>query len=246
MRDDKVQIKTSDGMADAFLYTPDGHGQWPGLLYYPDGIGIRPSFHAMAKRMANEGYVVLLPNIYYRTTSGRAFDFRIDFQDPKTRQRFMELSGPLTPDAMERDALAYLDFLGSQPTVKGRMGVVGYCLTGKMAMRTAAVASDRVAAAAAFHGGGLYTDDPSSPHLLLPRIKARLYFGHAINDNSMSSDAIAKFEDALAAWGGTYESETYPALHGWTVPDDELGVYDPAQAERHYVKLKTLFAESLP
>ena len=245
MREEKVQIKTSDGVADAVLYAPDGHGPWPAVLYYPDGIGIRPAFHEMAKRLASEGYVVLLPNIYYRTTSGRAFDFRIDFQQPKTRQRFMELSGPLTPEAMERDGLAYLDFLGSRPEVKGRMGVVGYCLTGKMAMQTAAVASDRIAAAAAFHGGGLYTDDPGSPHLVLPRIKARLYFGHAINDNSMSSDAIAKFEAALAEWGGSYESETYPALHGWTVPDDELGVYDAAQAERHYAKLKAFFAEAL-
>ena len=96
----------------------------------------------MAKRLASEGYVVLLPNIYYRTTSGRAFDFRVDFQDPRTRQRFMELSGPLTPEAMEQDALADLDFLGSRPEVKGRMGVVGYCLTSKMAMQTAAVADD--------------------------------------------------------------------------------------------------------
>ena len=245
MREETVRIKTSNGVADAFLYAPDGHEPSPGVLHYPDGIGIRPAFHEMAKRLANEGFVVLLPNIYYRTASGRAFDFRIDFQDPKTRQRFMELSGPLTPQAMERDALAYLDFLGSRREVKGRMGVVGYCLTGKMAMQTAAVASDRIAAAAAFHGGGLYTDDPGSPHLVLPRIKARLYFGHAINDNSMSSDAIAKFEAALAEWGGSYESETYPALHGWTVPDDELGVYDAAQAERHYAKLKAFFAEAL-
>jgi carboxymethylenebutenolidase len=245
MLEEKVQIKTSDGVADGFLYAPDSQGSWHTILYYPDGIGIRPAFHQMAKRLANEGYVVLLPNIYYRTTSGRAFDFRLDFQDPKTRQRFMELSGPLTPEAMERDALAYLDFLGSRSDVKGRMGVVGYCLTGKMAMRTAAAAPDRIAGAAAFHGGGLYTDDPGSPHHMLPRIKAQLYFGHAINDNSMPADAIAKFEAALAAWGGFYESETYPALHGWTVPDDELGVYDEVQAERHFVKLKTLFGEIL-
>jgi carboxymethylenebutenolidase len=239
------KIKTPDGVADAFLYTPDGKGPWPAVLYFPDGIGIRPAFHKMAKRLANDGYVVLLPNIYYRTTSGRAFDFRIDFQDPKTRQRFMELSGPLTSEAMERDALAYLDFLANRSEVKGKMGVAGYCLTGKMAMRAAAAAPDRVVAAASFHGGGLYADGPESPHHMLPRIKARLYFGHAMNDNSMSADAIAKFEAALAAWGGSYESETYPALHGWTVPDDELGVYDEPQAERHYTKLKAFFSDTL-
>jgi carboxymethylenebutenolidase len=245
MLEEKVHIKTADGVADAFLYLPDGQGMLPAVLYFPDGIGIRPAFHKMAKRLANEGYMVLLPNIYYRTTTGPAFDIPIDFQDPKTRQRFMELSGPLTPEAMERDALAHLDFLAGRSGARDHMGVVGYCLTGKMAMRAAAAAPDRVVAAASFHGGGLYTDDPGSPHLVLPRIQARLYFGHAINDNSMPSDAIAKFEAALAAWGGSYESETYPALHGWTVPDDELGVYDEPQAERHYARLKALFGETL-
>lgn len=243
MRQENVRIETADGVADGFLYRPAGQGPWPGILYYPDGIGIRPGFHQMAERLAAEGYVTLLPNIYYRTTSGPAFPEPFDFQDPKTRERFMELSGPLTPDAMERDGLAYLDFLSRQRDVKGSLGVVGYCLTGKMAMRTAAAAPDRVAAAAAFHGGGLFTDEPDSPHRLLARIKARLYFGHAHNDNSMPADAIAKFEAALAVWGGNYESETYPALHGWTVPGGHI--YDEPQAEQHFTKLKALFAETL-
>jgi carboxymethylenebutenolidase len=243
MREDMVRIETADGVADGFLYAPDGPGPWPAVLYYPHGLGIDSGFHRMSKRLAGDGFVVLLPNIYYRTTSGPAFELPIDFSDPKTRQRFMELSGPLTPDTMERDALAYLDFLATRADVKGRMGVVGYCLTGRMALRTAATAADRIAAAASFHGGGLYTDDASSPHHLLPRIRARLLFGHAHNDNSMPADAIAKFESALAAWGGVYESETYPALHGWTVPGGH--VYDEAQAERHYAKLKALFAETL-
>jgi carboxymethylenebutenolidase len=239
MREEKLQIKTADGVADGFLYAPDGTSPGRSVLYYPDGIGIRPAFHEMARRLAGEGYTVLLPNIYYRTTAGPVFEMPLDFQDPKTRQRFAELTGPLTPEAMERDALAYLDVLGRT----GRMGVVGYCLTGKMAMRTAAAAPDRVVAAASFHGGGLYTDDAASPHLALPRIKARLYFGHAENDNSMPTEAIAKLDAALAAWGGEYESEIYPARHGWAVPGHD--VYDAVQAERHYVKLKALFAETL-
>jgi carboxymethylenebutenolidase len=243
MREETVRIKTPDGEADGFVYVPDGAGPWPGVLHYPDGIGIRPAFHQMAKRLAAEGYAVLLPNIYYRTTAGPAFEMPFDFRDPKTRERFMELSGPLTPDAMERDAAAYLHCLGQQANVKGRMGVVGYCLTGQMAMRTAAAAPERIAAAASFHGGGLYTEDAASPHRSLPRIKARLYFGHAANDMFMNAEAIAKFEAALAQWGGAYESETYPAMHGWTVPGGE--VYDVAQAERHFAKLKSLFAETL-
>jgi carboxymethylenebutenolidase len=126
----------------------------------------------MAKRLADDGYVVLLPNIYYRTTSGRAFDFRIDFQDPKTRERFMQLSGPLTPDAMERDALANIDFLAGRSEVRCKIGVAGYCLTGKMAMRAAAAAPDQVVAAASFHGGGLYTEDPGA-HITCYRASKR-------------------------------------------------------------------------
>ncbi len=243
MREENVQIKMKDGVAGGLVYAPDGDGPWPAVLYYPHGLGIDAGFHQMTKRLAGDGYVVLLPNIFYRTTSGPAFEFPPDFKDPRTRERFGELSGPLTPAAMEQDALAYLDFLARRPDVKGRMGVVGYCLTGKMAMRTAAAAPDHIAAAASFHGGGLYTDEASSPHLLLSRITARLYFGHASNDNSMSADAIAKFEAALAAWGGAYESETYPAAHGWTVPGS--AVYDAPQAERHYAKLKALYADTL-
>ena len=243
MREEKVEIKTADGTADAFVYAPDGQGPWPAVLYYPDGIGIRPAFHQMAQRLAGEGYVVLLPNIYYRTTTGPFFDFPLDFNDPKTRQRFVELSGPLTPPAMERDALGYLEFLGQRSDVTGRMGVVGYCLTGRMAMRTAAAAPDRILAAAAFHGGGLYAEDNTSPHVALPHIKARLLFGHAENDTSMPAEAIVKFEAALKEWGGVFESETYPAKHGWCVPGSEI--YDEAQAEKHYAKLKALFAETL-
>jgi carboxymethylenebutenolidase len=155
----------------------------------------------------------------------------------------VELSGPLTPPAMERDALGYLEFLGQRSDVNGRMGVVGYCLTGRMAMRTAAAAPDRILAAAAFHGGGLYAEDNTSPHVALPHIKARLLFGHAENDTSMPAEAIVKFEAALKEWGGAYESETYPARHGWCVPGSEI--YDEAQAEKHYAKLKALFAETL-
>jgi len=237
MREESVEIATPDGKADGSLY-----GEGPGVLYYPHGLGVDEGFHIMAKRLAGDGYCVLMPNIYYRhMKAGPAFAEPVDFADPKVRERFRELSGALTLEAMARDALAYLDFLGGE--VKGQVAAVGYCLTGKMTMRTAAAAPDRIACAASFHGGGLYTDDASSPHLLLPRITARLYFGHATNDQGMTADAIAKFEAALAAWGGRYESETYPALHGWTVPGGR--VYDHAQAERHYAKLTELLERTL-
>ncbi len=241
MRDDIVEIEMPDGKAKAYFRTPDGKGPRPAVLYYSHGPGIDEGFHIMSKRLANDGYAVLMPNIYYRTTPGEAFPGGFDFKNPKTRERFMALTAPLTPDAMERDALGYLGWLA--PHATGAMGVAGYCFTGKMALRAAAAAGKRVAAAASFHGGGLITDAPDSPHLVLPRVTARLYFGHATNDSGISADAIAQFEAALAAWGGRYESETYPALHGWTVPG--WPVYDEQQAERHYAKLTTLFAQTL-
>ena len=124
------------------------------------------------------------------------------------------------------------------------MAVVGYCFTGGMAMRAAAVRPEKIAAAASFHGGGLFTDAPASPHLVLPRVKAQLYFGHAINDNSMPKEAIEKLDRALAAWGGKYESEVYDgAYHGWTSSD--APVYNQAQAERAFEKLMGLFARTL-
>ena len=146
---------------------------------------------------------------------------------------------------MDRDAASYVDFLAAHPTVsEGAMGVVGYCFTGSMAMRTAAVRPDKIAAAASFHGGGLYTDASTSPHLTLPRIKARLYFGHATKDQSMPAEAIEKFDRALAAWGGKYVSEVYEgASHGWTTAGGP--VFNRAQAEGAFEKLTALFAETL-
>jgi len=198
----------------------------------------------MAQRRAEQGYTVPMPNIF-RTSHSPVFDFDFVLGEQRTMKRIGELAAPLSPDAMERDAAAYVDFLAAQASVDpGAMGVVGYCISGQLAMRTAAVRPEKVVAAASFHGGGLYTDSPASPHHALPRIKARLYFGHAIEDMSMPAEAIKKFESALAAWGGKYTSETYDgSRHGWTVPDS--AVYNPPTAERAFEKLTGLFAETL-
>jgi carboxymethylenebutenolidase len=198
----------------------------------------------MARRLAEVGYNVLLPNIYYRVARPPIFLTPPDFSDDGTRVRFGELTGSLPPDAMERDAKAYVDYLASQPAVSsGPMGVVGFCFTGSFALRTAAARPDRIAAAASFHGGGLFKDDPNSPHLVLPRVKARLHIGHARDDRGMPAEAIAAFDTALAQWGGQSESETYDALHGWTVPDS--AAYDEPEAERAFANLRDLFAETL-
>lgn len=247
MPETKLDVKAADGAAEAFLYTPaTGAGPWPGVVYLTDIFGIRPAFREMAQRMADKGYVVLLPNIFHRGSKLPVLDFVPQFGEEKTMKRMGELRASLPNDKMGPDGAAYADALLARPECKGgKVGVVGYCFTGAMAVRTAATAPDRIAAAASFHGGGLYTDQPDSPHLLLPKIKARLYFGHAVQDRSMPAEAIAKLEAALKAWPGKSESETYEgALHGWCVPG-HVGAYNEPQAERAFVKLVELFDAEL-
>jgi carboxymethylenebutenolidase len=242
---ENVDLPSPDGTVDALLVRPDGPDARPGVINLTDGLGFRPAFADQSKRISEHGYVVLTPNIFYRTTKPPVFPFEPDFASEQTAKRFAELKAPLTPDAMARDASAYVDFLAAQSRVSlGPMGVVGFCFAGQFALHVAAARPDRIGAAASFHGGGLFTDSDQSPHLVLPKVKARLYFGHAMNDRGMPPEAIAKLEDALEAWGGEYESETYEgALHGWMIPGGR--VYQPAQSERGFAKLIELFDETL-
>jgi len=187
-----------------------------------------------------------MPNPFYRTSRPPVFPLPRKPGDPATMKRMGELISPLTPEGLEKDLAVYLDTLASQPTTAaGKMGAVGFCIGGGIALRVAAVRPDLVGAIASFHGGGLYkADDPASPHLVLPRVKARLYFGHAVDDKSMDANAIAHFDKALEEWGGRFESEVYDgAHHGWTVPDNPA--YNEPQAERAYSKLTALFREAL-
>jgi carboxymethylenebutenolidase len=244
MKEEAVEIPTVDGTADGFLYV-DEKERGPGVLFLTDIGGIRPSQREMAARVAGEGYTVLLPNMFYRTHQTPLFEPPVNFADEATRRKFGELKAALAPEAVDRDAAGYADFLASRSgTAEGPIGAMGLCFAGAVAMRIAAAVPERVRAVASFHGGGLFTEAPDSPHLLLPRIRARLYFGHAVEDRSMPADAIAKFDGALAAWGGRYESEIYEgAHHGWTVPDSP--VYNRPQAERAFQKLTELLAETL-
>lgn len=240
-----IQIRAADGDTDAVFVHPDGPGPWPGVLFYTDIGGIRDAYRQSVRRLAGEGYAVLMPNVFYRTGKPPMFSFKPNFGDERTTKRLAEISGPLTPDRMESDGSAYVDFLGTQKEVgKGAIGVVGFCFTGAMALRTAATRPDKIAAAASFHGGGLYTDKPTSPHLVLPRVKAQLYFGHAIEDRGMPQDAIDHLNEALKSWGGKYESEVYDgAYHSWTTLDSP--VYNQPQAERAFTKLTGLLASTL-
>lgn len=245
MIEQEIEIQTPDGGATGYLYRAEHGVPRPGVLHLTDIGGVRAAQRAMARRLAEQGYVVLLPNVFYRTGRPPVFDFPVNMAEERTKKRFAELTGPLTPEAIERDAAAYVDFLAASEFVRaGGMGAVGYCFSGAVAMRTAAARPGRIVAAASFHGGRLFTDATTSPHLLLPRIQARLYFGHAVNDGSMPGEAIRGFEAALAAWGGKYESETYEgAHHGWTTLDSP--VYNQPQAERAFGKLSKLLAETV-
>ncbi len=245
MIEEQVEIQTPDGLSRGFFFDPGDGRPHPGVLHLTDIRGVRPAFRDMAGQVAEAGYRVLMPNVFYRTGEPPFLQSGKPFSDPEVQRDFGSLVSPLTPEAMESDLAAYLDFLAGRAGVaEGPMGVVGYCFTGAMALRAAAVRPERVAAAASFHGGGLYKDDAASPHRVLPRVRARLYFGHADGDRSMPAEAIGKFEEALEAWGGRYESETCTgAGHGWTVPDS--AAHDPAQARRARGNLMALLRESL-
>jgi carboxymethylenebutenolidase len=241
----ELEIPMQQGSSDSVFYCPEGDGKWPGVLYLTDIGGIRAANREAAARLSKEGYAVLMPNIFYRTGRAPLQPSIRTLDDEGRKKRMAELSGPLAPELQERDASIYIDFLLSQNCARpGMIGVVGHCFSGKMAMFAAAARPDKVVVAASFHGGGLYTDAPTSPHLALPRIKARLYFGHATKDHSMPEEAIAKLDEALKRWGGKYESEVYnDAYHSWTSSDSP--VYNQPQAERAFRKLLELLDETL-
>ncbi len=200
MIEHEIEIRMADGTADAVLYQDQSGARLPGVLLLTDLGGIRPATRDMASRLAAKGYTVLMPNVFYRTSRLPLFDSPPTPSDENSMKRFRELAAPMTPEATERDGAAYVDFLARHDGVRpGAVAVVGYCFTGGMALRTAAARPDAIAAAASFHGGSLVTDAPTSPHLVLPRIKARLYFGHATNDRHMPAEAIATLDQALAA-----------------------------------------------
>ncbi|MFP2925654.1 dienelactone hydrolase family protein [Pyxidicoccus sp. 3LG] len=243
-----VDIKTADGTMDAKLFQPEagqGSGPWPAVIMIPDAFGIRPVFEEMARRLASEGYVVLLRNPFYRNGHASKLDLRGSFEEEVFRKRIYGLIGSLTPQAQKKDAAAELDFLSKHPSVKGpKAGVAGYCFSGGIAVRMAADFPDRIAAAASSHGGRLATDAPDSPHLLVGKVKGELYFGHADNDGSMPAEAIQKLEAALKQSGVKHVSELYPgARHGYSVAGS--AAYDKDTAETHWRRLLELFGRTL-
>ena len=237
MSEQAIEFRTKDGTVDGYYYPPPS-GDAPGVIHLTDIGGIRPVARELAARVAAQGFAVLLPNAYYRTDKTPVWKFPMVWGEERSMQRFGELVKPVTPDAVQRDAVAFTEYLASLKGVaKGqKMGAVGYCFTGSVAVRIAAAVPQKIGAAASFHGGGLYNDSPASPHLVLSQIdkSTRLYFAHATEDRSMPAEAIGKLEAALSKWGGKFESETYPARHGWTMPGSQ--VYSEVEAERAFKK----------
>jgi carboxymethylenebutenolidase len=250
----EVEIKTPDGTCDAAFIYP-ASGSHPGALIWTDAFGLRPAFRDMAKRLAAEGYSVLVPNPFYRVAKAPVFSdvASFNFQSPSDRAKLGPLMGSVNaPGAAERDAIAYIAFLDSQKQVDKakKIGTQGYCMGGPLIVKTAAAVPNRVGAAASFHGGGLVTNNPDSPHLLAPKIEARMYFGIASNDDKQQPDAKDKLKEAFGAAKVAAEIEVYPgSLHGWCVPDmprqNGIPVYNKPDAERAWAKLVTLYRAAL-
>ena len=240
-----VGVKTPDGVADAYFVHP-AQGKSPGVLIWPDIFGLRPTFKDMATRLAESGYAVLVINPFYRTKKAPTAPDHADFNDPATRQALMTLAGTLTPQTAVTDAKAFLAFLEGQPAVdkKRKMGTTGYCMGGPFVFRTAATLPDRIGAGATFHGGGLVTDKPDSPHLLIPKMKAHLLIAIAENDEMRQPEAKDVLRDSFAKAHLPAEIEVYAgALHGWCPPDSQ--VYNHDQAEKAWSRMLALFSSSL-
>ncbi|HZU48924.1 MAG TPA: dienelactone hydrolase family protein [Mycobacterium sp.] len=237
-------VTTGDGTCTVHLFIPEGQGPWPGVVMYPDAGGVRDTFYEMAAKLAGFGYVVLLPDVYYRHGDWQPFDMKTAFSDPAERQRLMSMIGSVTPLKMDIDAGAFFDYLADRDEVRGdRFGVCGYCMGGRTSLVVAGRQPDRVAAAASFHGGGLATDSAESPHLLADQIQAAVYVAGAENDGSFTPEQAEQLDKALTAAGVEHTIETYPAAHGFAVPDN--APYDEAAAERHWAAMRDFFGAKL-
>lgn len=240
-----VMVPTPDGKADAVLFHPAGAGSWPAVLLWPDILGLRPVFREMGRRLAASGYTVLVPNPFYRTKRAPIVTGPFDFNDKAAVAPLLELKATLTDARVDSDATAFIAFLDKQKQTNRRKGagVQGYCFSGPFAFQTAAVRSDRIRAVGSFHGGGLVTKEPSSPHLLIPKTKARFVVAIAQNDDQKQPEAKDVLKKAFAEAKRPAVVEVYPAEHGWCVPGSQA--YNAPAAERAWAELLRLYRSSL-
>ena len=244
-----VQVPTADGVADAYFVKPDGDGPFPAVLMFMDAFGLRPRLAEMAERIAQRGYAVLVPNLFYRSAQGQLVTPE-ELTDPEKRGAAFGRLGPmmqeLTPARIAADSGSYLDFLAAQPSVApGPVVATGYCMGGRQALRAIEAHPDRIKALASFHAGGIVSDDPDSAHLAVGAVTGELYFAHADHDRSMTPEQIKALEAALDEAGVDYTSEVYEgAPHGFTMSDTSM--YNAGAEARHWTNLFALLHRALP
>ena len=248
-----VEIKTPDGTCDAAFIYP-ASGAHPAVIIWPDAFGLRPSMRNMAKRLAGAGYAVLVPNPFYRVAKSPIWEDASKVNFATERPKITPLMQSIQADgAVEKDAPAFIAWLDMQKQVdrNKKIGTQGYCMGGALVVRTAAAVPNRVGAGASFHGGGLVTPNPNSPHLLAPKIKAHMYFGIATNDDMTQPDAKVKLKEAFDAVKNPAEIEVYSqSQHGWCISDmpkqpNGQPIYNQADADRAWSKLLALYKSSL-
>ena len=240
-----VRIPAPDGQSNGTLHVPDGDGPWPGVVVFPDAGGARETMREVGDRLAEMGYVALVPDIFYRAGEWAPFDMATVFSDASERTRMFGMIGELTNDRIIADSGAYADFLLARPEVSGSaIGSTGYCLGGRMSLLAAGGLGDKIGAAASFHGGRLaVADDPNSPHLAADRITATVYVAGAVEDNSFTAEQAALLDRALSDAGVDHIVEFYPAHHGFAMADN--ATYDADAAARHWEALGRLYGSSL-
>ncbi len=245
VKETDVRVQTADGVIDAVLVYPDGRKTWPGVVMWPDIFGLRPVFREMARRLAASGYVVLVPNPFYRAGPAPVVTGKVNTADRSAMAPLMEYRKALTDTAVAMDATALVGFLDRQKQVDRRkgIGVQGYCMGGPLAFRTASTRADRVRAVGSFHGGGLVTKDPNSPHLLIPKTKSAFLVAIAQNDDKKDPTAKTVLKSTFAAAKKRATVEVYPGDHGWCVPGSDA--YNQPAAERAWSELLRLYRSSL-
>ena len=245
MAEEKVTITTADGDCPAYVFTPDEPGRHPGTILYMDAFGMRPTIIEMGRRLASDGYVVLVPDLFYRAGEYGPLDPTAAFSSGDVMGALGQIRGTTDNRRAAVDSEAFLDYLASRDDVEGtRVGLTGYCMGGAVALTVAGTYPDRVAAVGAFHTGGVITDSELSPHRVAPNITATVYLGGADYDPGYTPEIAAEFDELLTNAGVAHRSEIYPdARHGYTMKD--FPVYDENANERHWRELESLFARAL-
>ena len=247
MAHEGITVRTADGYCPAHVFTPrGGEGSHPGVILFMDGFGIRQTLFNMAQRMADGGFVVMLPDLFYRIGAYEPIDVPKAFAGGDVRKAVENLIGkPTTPALALKDTAAFIEYLKHRPDVSvPRLGVVGYCMGGAIALAAAGIYPESIAAAASFHGGNLATDSDVSPHTLAAAMNASIYVAAAENDPSYPPEMAALLEQALEAAGVEHHCETYPgAVHGWTMPDTPR--FNAIATEHHWREVLAFFGRTL-